>query len=155
MISVEVGGQTVLITPKRLLDYCEKIDFIKMRRGNPATLIEGFPPEVVNSEENYKTLVSLAMKTVITNASSVSVQEEIAFDTSEEGFFYELWRCLPKPKEKKIKGRMVGESWRDGINRAKALWDGATNDEKKAILTAIRSVDETSLLKTSSDPSDP
>lgn len=155
MINVSVGGQTVTITPKRLLDYCEKIDFIKMRRGNPATLIEGFPPEVANNEANYKILVKMAMETVIQNASSVSVQEEIAFDTSEEGFFYEMWRCLPKPKEKKIKGRMIGESWRDGINRAKQLWDSATTEEKKELLTAIRSVDETSLLKNSSGPSEP
>lgn len=153
MINVVVGGQTIVIKPKRLLDYCEKIDFIKMRRGNPATLVEGFPKEM--TEENYKILVGIAMKTVITNSSSVSVQEEIAFDTSEEGFFYDLWRCLPKLKEKKVKGQTVGESWRDGINRARTLWDSATTDEKKQIMDAIRSVDETQILGNSSGPSVP
>ena len=153
MIEVMVGGQTLKITPKRLLDYCEKIDFIKMRRGNPATLVEGFPEGM--TEANYKIMVKMAMETVIQNASSVSVQEEIAFDTSEEGFFYNMWRCMPKPAAKKIKGQMVGESWRDGVNRAKRLWDSGTKEEKTALLNAMNSVDETSLLKNSSGPSEP
>ena len=153
MIDVMVGGQTLKITPKRLLDYCEKIDFIKMRRGNAATLVEGFPEGM--TEQNYKILVGIAMEKVLQNASSVSVQEEIAFDTSEEGFFYDLWRCMPKPPAKKVKGQMVTESWRDGINRAKRLWDSATSEEQRGLLTAIRSVDETSLLKNSSGPSEP
>ena len=153
MIDVMVGGQTLKITPKRLLDYCEKIDFIKMRRGNPATLVDGFPEEM--TPENYKILVKTAMEAVIQNSSSVSVQEEIAFDTSEEGFFYNMWRSMPKPPKKKVKGRTVGESWRDGINRAKRLWESATKEEQRDILSAIRSVDETSLLKNSSGPSEP
>lgn len=153
MIDVMVGGQTLKITPKRLLDYCEKIDFIKMRRGNPATLVDGFPEGM--TEANYKILVKMAMETVIQNASSVSVQEEIAFDTSEEGFFYNMWRCMPKPAPKKTKGQIVGESWRDGINRAKRLWDSSTKEEKKELLNAMNSVDETSLLKNSSGPSEP
>lgn len=153
MIDVMVGGQTLKITPARLLDYCEKIDFIKMRRGNPATLVDGFPEGM--TEANYKILVKTAMETVIQNSSSVSVQEEIAFDTSEEGFFYNMWRCMPKPAAKKAKGQMVGESWRDGINRAKRLWDSSTKEEKSDLLNAMRSVDETSLLKNSSGPSEP
>ena len=60
MIDVMVGGQTLKITPKRLLDYCEKIDFIKMRRGNAATLVEGFPEGM--TEQNYKILVGIAME---------------------------------------------------------------------------------------------
>lgn len=152
MINVMVGGQTLKITPKRLLDYCEKIDFIKMRRGNPASLVEGFPENM--TEANYKILVKTAMEAVIQNSSSVSVQEEIAFDTSEEGFFYDMWRCMPKPAPKKVKGQMLEESWRVGINRAKKLWESATKEEQRDLLNAMRSVDETSLLKNSSGPND-
>ncbi len=149
MMKISLGGKEIVVKPKRLLDYVEKVDFIKMRRGTAFDLLKGFPPNM--TEENYKIAVSLAMKTVYTNASAVSPEEELAFDKSEEGFYYDLWRCLPKI-EKKKGVKPSEESYVDGINRARRVWDDATDAEKIALRLAMNALDENHLSKNSSGP---
>lgn len=136
MIPVTVNGVELLIKPKSLLSYVDKLDFIKTRRLKPFDLIQGLPEKV--APDKYDSLVRMAMHTVYTNSSSVSWEEEVAFDKSEEGFFFELWRCLPEvPKE----------PWRDGIQRAREFWNSADDEEKLAIRVATNAADERSLQK--------
>lgn len=142
MITVSIGVTEIEIKPKRLLDYVEKLDFIKSRRQRPWDLIQGFPEKI--TQENYIILVGIAMKTVYTQSSSVSIEEELFFDKSEEGFYYDLWRCLPSvPVSKGAKK----ETWSQGINRARLLWESATPEEKQKINFALSAVDERHLEK--------
>jgi hypothetical protein len=159
MITVSIGGKDVVIKPKTLLSYVEKVDFIKMRRGAPWDLIQGFPPEISNHEENYKTLVRCAMETVYKNSSSVSLEEEILFDRSEEGFFYDFWRCIPKmkvPFKSKEGGaqKFRAETPMEGIDRSKAIWESGTAEERQSIRFAMEATNEAHNLKNSDGPSD-
>lgn len=142
MITVSIGVTEIEIKPKRLLDYVEKLDFIKSRRQRPWDLIQGFPEKI--TPENYKILVEIAMKTVYTQSSSVSIEEELFFDKSEEGFYYDLWRCLP-PVPVAKGGKK--ELWNQGIQRARLLWESATSEEKQKIQFALSVVDERHLEK--------
>lgn len=158
-VTVSIGGKDVVIKPKTLLSYVEKVDFIKMRRGAPWDLIQGFPEQIVNHEENYKTLVKCAMETVYKNSSSVSFEEEILFDKSEEGFFYDLWRCMPKIKITFIAKEGGAQKKRnetplEGIDRAKALWESATTEEKQQVQFALAATNEGHNLKNSDGPSE-
>ncbi len=147
MITVSIGGKEIVVKPKRLLDYVEKLDFIKSRRAPPWSLIQGFPPEM--TEENYKILVGIAMKTVYAQSSSVSYEEELFFDKSEEGFLYSLWKCCPV---KTAKGKK--ESWQEGINRVNLMWESATDEEKMELKLALLATDESNNLKNSDGPSE-
>jgi hypothetical protein len=146
MITVSIGGKDIQVKPKHLIDYVEKIDFIKSRRATPWSLIQGFPPKL--DEENYKTLVGLAMKTVYSQSSSVSIEEELCFDKSDEGFLYSLWRCIPAQK---TKGKP--EDWKTGLNRVNAIWEKATSEEKMELKTALLATDESNNLGNSDGPS--
>lgn len=148
MIKVSVGGKEIVVKPKRLLDYVEKLDFIKSRRTTPWSLIQGFPTDM--SEENYKILVGIAMRTVYSQSSSVSIEEELFFDKSDEGFLYGLWKCIPAPA---AKGKT--ETWQAGFNRVNRLWESATPEEKAEIRIALFATDEGNNLKNSDGPSDP
>lgn len=141
MIPVTVNGVELLIKPKRLLDYVDKLDFIKTRRKSPADLMQGIPTTI--QKDRYDDLMRIAMHTVYTSSSSVSWEEELSFDKSEEGFYYDLWRCLPPVEGKKG----AKESWKEGLNRARALWESATMEEKRALTSAMNMVDERSLEK--------
>ncbi len=147
MITVSIGGKEIVVKPKRLLDYVEKLDFIKSRRNRPWDLIQGFPPEL--TEENYKILVGIAMKTVYSTSSSVSHEEELFFDRSKEGFFYDMWRCLPVVKLGKLSETPI-----QGIERARVLWESATPEEKDELKIALYATDESNNLKNSDGPSD-
>lgn len=146
MITVSIGGKDIVVKPKHLIDYVEKVDFIKSRRATPWSLIQGFPPKL--DEENYKILVGLAMKTVYSQSSSVSIEEEICFDKSDEGFLYSLWKCIPGPN---IKGKP--EDWKTGFNRVNRLWESATPEEKAELKVALLATDESNNLKNSDGPS--
>lgn len=157
MITVSIGGKEIVVKPKRLLDYVEKVDFIKMRRGAPWDLIQGFPPEIANHEENYKILVGIAMRTVYMNSSSVGIEEEIMFDKSEEGFFYTLWKCMPGTKVNATSGKgkkTRAETWREGLNRARSLWESGTSEEKMKVRVAMESTNESHNIKNSDGPSE-
>jgi hypothetical protein len=141
--AISVGGTEVIIRPARLIDYVEKLDFIKMRRTSPYDLVRDFPRE---DAKGSLALVEIAMRTVYTNSSNVSVEEELAFDKSEEGFYWTLWRCMPAKVSKSP------EDWRAGINRAKMLWESGTPDERRSLRFAMDAVDEMANLKNSEGP---
>ena len=158
MITISIGGKEIVVKPKHLLDYVEKVDFIKMRRGAPWDLIQGFPPEIANHEENYKILVGIAMRTVYMNSSSVGIEEEVMFDKSEEGFFYTLWKCIPATKVRVGDGKgnkkTRAETWREGLNRARSTWDSGTPDEKMQVRIAMEATNESHNLKNSDGPNE-
>ncbi len=98
------------------------------------------------TEENYQDCSRSRDEDCLHNSSAVSYEEDLAFDKSEEGFFYELWRCLPKPARK---AKQPPETWREGLNRARSLWDNATQEEQLAIRLAMNATDESHLAKNS------
>jgi hypothetical protein len=150
MIPVVLGGTTIEVKPKRLLNYVEKLEHIKSRRTRPWDLISGFPKEM--TEENYKVLVGLAMKQVYCNSSAVSIEEELQYDRSLEGFFFDVWRC-GKLKKKTNKGPRE-ETWEEGIQRVKDLWDRATPEEQSHLKMALFATDEGNTLGNSNGPSE-
>lgn len=153
MITVSIGGKEIVVKPKKLLDYVEKLDFIKSRRTRPWDLISGFPKEM--TEENYKILVATAMRVVYTNSSSVTPEEELLFDKSTEGFYYEMWRQIGKGMRKVgTKQEMRPETPLEGITRAQVLWDSATVEEKNNLKIALFATDEANNLGNSAGPSD-
>jgi hypothetical protein len=139
MITISLGGKEIVVRPKQLLDYVEKLDFIKARRQQPYDLLKDWPQEKgAKGAEAGKMLIQLAMETVYTRSSSVSIEEEICFDKSEEGFYFDLWRCIrTDPKQ----------DWRVGINEARALFEKATLEEKMRLRMALEGTDETNNLK--------
>lgn len=161
-MKVRVGalGLELDITPKRLLDYCEKVDFIKSRRPSPWQLLRDIPPSI--SLDSYTAFVGEAMKACVIASSSVSPLEEVNFDTSEEGFYYDLWRSLEHSKKKargaaglSVLERDKGKSpdpWRRGIMEAKRIWELATDEEKKAIRIALSATDQMAQVKNSDGP---
>lgn len=153
MITVSIGGKEIVVKPKKLLDYVEKLDFIKSRRTRPWDLISGFPKEL--TEENYKILVATAMRVVYMNSSSVTPEEEILFDKSTEGFFYDMWRQMGKGMRKSGTKEMRAETWQEGIQRAQQTWDSATVEEKNQLKIALFATDEGNNLGNSDGPSDP
>jgi hypothetical protein len=150
MISVVLGGTTIEVRPKRLLNYVEKLEHIKSRRDKPWNLISGFPKDM--TEENYKVLVGIAMKQVYCNSSAVSIEEELQYDRSLEGFFFDVWRCN-KRKIRTAKGSR-DETWEEGIQRIKDLWDRATPEEQAQLKLALFATDESNTLGNSNGPSD-
>jgi hypothetical protein len=153
LITVSIGGKEIVVKPKKLLDYVEKLDFIKSRRTRPWDLISGFPKEM--TEENYKILVATAMRVVYTNSSSVTPEEELLFDKSTEGFFYDLWRQMGKGMRKVgTKQEMRPETPLEGITRAQQIWDSATVEEKNNLKIALFATDEANNLGNSAGPSD-
>jgi hypothetical protein len=146
MITISLGGKEIVIRPKTLLDYVEKLDFIKSRRTTPFELVKDFPQDRgPKGAEGQIKLVQIAMQTVYTRSSSVSYQEEIDFDASEEGYYYDLWRCFRKDGDK---------NWVQGINAAREMWEGATQEERLSVKYAFVGIDETNNLKNSDGPSD-
>ena len=146
MITVSIGGKEIVVRPKRLLDYVEKLDFIKSRRQQPYDLVRDFPQEKgQKGAEGAKMLVSIAMETVYTRSSSVSIEEEIEFDGSWEGFYYNMWRCIRTSPD---------EDPKIGITRAKQLFEAANSEEVFMLKMAFESTNEENNLKNSDGPSE-
>lgn len=159
MITVPVGGKGLVIAPKRLLDYVQKCDFIKLRRMRPWDLLKGIPSSI--SGRDFQNFVEAAMGVCYQNSSFVSVEEELQFDTSYEGFYYTLWRAIELGKQKKPKNRSallkkdVVDDYAEalaGINEARLLWEDATDEEKRAINLALNGVSEEAAIKKSPAP---
>lgn len=146
MITISLGGTEIVVRPKRLLDYVEKIDFIKSRRQQPYHLVRDFPQEKgPKGAEGMKLIVQMALETVYTRSSSVSVEEEICFDGSWEGFYYNAWRCVrTDPKQNPL----------DGIRWMEKLFDKATPEERINLRMALEATDESHNLKNSDGPSE-
>ena len=146
MITVSISGKEIVVRPKQLLDYVEKLDFIKSRRTQPYDLLRDWPQtKGQKGADETRMLIQLAMETVYTRSSSVSIEEEICFDKSEEGFYYDLWRCVRTDPNEDVK---------KGINDARILFEKATDEEKSRLRFAIEAVDESHNLKNSDGPND-
>ena len=91
-------------------------------------------------------LIEMAMVTVYTRSSSVSIEEEICFDGSWEGFYYNLWRCT----------RLIQtEDPKSGMSRVEKLFNDATPEERVALRVALDATEESHNLKNSDGPSEP
>tara|TARA_R110000868_G_scaffold14671_6_gene68013 strand:+ start:434 stop:868 length:435 start_codon:yes stop_codon:yes gene_type:complete len=136
-----------VVRPKRLLDYVEKLDYIKSRRVQPYDLLRDFPQEKgAKGAEASRMLIEMAMVTVYTRSSSVSIEEEICFDGSWEGFYYNLWRCT----------RLIQtEDPKSGMSRVEKLFNDATPEERVALRVALDATEESHNLKNSDGPSEP
>ena len=143
MPNVNIKGVDVQVKPKRLLDYIEKVDFIKSRRRNVFQLLSGRPETGKLTQEQFDRLFRIGCEVVYAMSSSVTIEEELAFDRSEEGFFYDMWRCL---------GATEGELVINGIRRAEQLWKSMTDTERRQIVDAINQVDERRHIKNSDGP---
>lgn len=155
MITVSIGGKEIVVKPKHLIDYVEKVDFIRSRRTSPFDLLKDFPSDQMKGAGGAA-ITEIAMRTVYTNSSSVSIEEELSFDRSEEGFFWTLWKCMP-PEKKAGPVTQTASSipdWKAGINRARMLWKSGTPEEKQRLRLAIEAVDERANLKNSDSPND-
>lgn len=153
MQKVRVGDLELSISPRRLINYIEKVEFIKSRRPAPWDLMKGVPKNL--SVADYTAYVETAMKTVYTHASAVGIQEEIDFDTSPEGFYWTLWKCatMDAPQKQTFGNRVPDpEPWRKGIQQAKACWEAATDDEKRQIRMALDASDQMRQVKNSDGP---
>lgn len=146
MTKISLGGTEISVRPKQLLDYVEKLDFIKSRRQQPYDLLRTWPQEKgPKGAQATKELIQIAMETVYTRSSSVSIEEEVQFDVSWEGFYYNLWRCIrTDPGEDSIKG----------IDRVRLLFEKATDEERRTIRFALDATDEDHNLKNSGGPSE-
>ena len=156
MQKVRVGDLELSISPRKLINYIEKVQFIKSRRPTPWDLMKGVPKTL--SVADYTAYVETAMKTVYTHASAVGIQEEIDFDTSPEGFFWTLWKCMVpdrasvKKKVTMAEASAVQEPWEAGLLKARALWEAATDDEKRQIRMALDASDQMRQVKNSDGP---
>ena len=146
MITVSICGTEIVVRPKCLLDYVEKVDFIKSRRLQPYDLLRDFPQEKgAKGAEASKMLIEIAMQTVYTRSSSVSIEEEICFDGSWEGFYYNLWRCTRV---------LASEDPKTGMDRVQKLFDGGTKEERFAVNLALNATNEEYNIKDSDGPTD-
>ena len=162
MITVEVGGTRLQIVPKRLHDYIRKVEFIKSRRRTPWDLLRDVPRSLPVAD--WTAFVETAMRTVHQCSSSVPPAEEHAFDTSEEGLFFNLFVAIEmgrgqKPEKSKLlqpagKKEDGLPDWHKGINEARRLWEQATSEERAALTAALFATDQMRAVKKSDGPSE-
>lgn len=146
MITISLSGKEVVVRPKHLLDYIEKLDYIKSRRQQPYDLLRDWPQEAgQKGAEASKMLIGMALETVYTRSSSVSIEEEICFDGSWEGAYYNLWRCMRTDSK---------EDPKKGVDRARKLYESATEEERIRLKFAIEATDEDRNIKNSDGPSE-
>lgn len=143
MPNVNIKGVDVQVKPKRLLDYIEKVDFIKSRRRNVFQLLSGRPETGKLNQEQFDRLFRIGCEVVYAMSSSVTIEEELAFDRSEEGFYYDMWRCV---------GAEQGEHPLNGIRRAEQMWKTMTDQERRDFVAALNQVDERRNIKNSDGP---
>lgn len=148
MQTVSVGEQRLLIKPRRLINYIEKVNYIRSRRPGVWDLLKQLPRTF--QADTYQSFVREAMSVVHASQTVVSIEEELNFDNSAEGFFWTLWKCMPASGGKKQQKRTFfeGESQQSddpsiqGIQQAKILWESATDDEKQQIRLALNAVEQ-------------
>ena len=159
MIEVEVGGTRLRIVPKTLHDYIRKVEYIKSRRRPPWDLLRDVPRSLPVAD--WTAFVETAMRVAHQASSSVPVAEETAFDTSEEGFFYNLYIAVELGKNQKPETSKLLQTpgkkdalpdWHRGINEARKLWELATSEERNALATALHATDQMRAVKKSDGP---
>ena len=144
MITVIIGEEKVVLVPRALQDYIHKVDYIKTRRPSPYAALEGVPSEMTAVGKSV--MAEGAMKAYM-QLSSVSFDEELAFDCSFEGFFYSLWQAA--------KASIQG--WKDlkpsaGIVKAKDWYNGLEPEKAEEVSLALRGIDQRTLAKNSDGP---
>lgn len=144
MITVEVDGAKVTLVPRSLHNYIDKVDYIKSRRPSPYASLSGIPDNM--SAEGKQKMAEIALQSYM-KMSSVSFEEELAFDCTFEGFYYSVWQaaknCMPG---------WVKLSGFDGVAAAKTWFDLLPEEKGTEVRLAIRGIDQRPLAKNSDGP---
>lgn len=144
MITVQVGDESVVLVPRSLQDYIHKVDYIKKRRPSPYEALDGVPESM--SADGKQKIAEIALTSYM-KMSSVSFEEELAFDCSLEGFYYSLWQGA--------KASMKGWSKLtpiQGVSAARDWFDKLDNKKATEIRLALRGLDQRALAKNSDGP---
>jgi len=142
VIVVDIAGDRVLVTPRSLQNYIDKIEYIKSRRPSPYQMLRDLPEKI--SEQNYEKFVEIAMMSSM-KLSCVSPQEELDFDSCFEGYFYSIWVSM--------RGHYKWDkNPKAGIEQARKWVDSLTLDEAKCVRLALRGIDERAHAKNSDGP---
>jgi glycyl-tRNA synthetase alpha subunit len=144
VITVEIGDLKVSLVPRTLHNYIEKIDYIKSRRPSPYASLSGIPDSM--SAEGKQKMAEIALQSYM-KMSSVSFEEEIAFDCSFEGFYFSLWQAA----KNSIKEWQKLSAF-DGVAKAKDWFEQLDSDKATEVRLAIRGIDQRSLAKNSDGP---
>ena len=144
MITVEVGELKVVLVPRSLQNYIDKVDYIKARRPSPYASLDGIPAEM--TADGKQKMAEIALKSYM-QMSSVSFDEEIAFDCSFEGFYYSVWQAAKASIAgwEKLKGLV-------GVVMAKDWFEGLSPEKATEVRLAIRGIDQRALAKNSDGP---
>jgi hypothetical protein len=127
-----------------LHNVIEKIDYIKTRRPSPYSALDGLPQSM--SAEGKQKMAEIALSSFM-KMSSVSIDEEFAFDTSFEGRYHSIWQAA--------KGSMKG--WdklnpAQGVAAAREWFDALPGDKADEVRLAVRGIDQRQLAKNSDGP---
>lgn len=139
MITLELKKERVTIRPRSLHEYIEKVDYIKSRRPSAYSALRDLPKGA--SADGRAKFVEIAMMASM-KLSCVSLEEELNFDTSFEGFYYTVWQAAK-----------ASMKWPDdaakGVNVAEHWYSDLDDEEKAQVRFAIRGIDQRSLAKNS------
>ena len=142
---VDVAGTKFKVTPKPLLCYIEKLEYIKSRRRTIWQLLAGMPKSDGVSPEKFDNLFKIACETVYHHSSFVSLEEELEFDRSQEGIMFRLWQGTD---------RLENENPVAGVGRIAKLWQSATSQEQTQMLVIMNQRDQRAMSKNSDGPSE-
>jgi hypothetical protein len=144
LISLELKRERVTIRPRSLHEYIAKVDYIKSRRPSAYSSLKDLPKNT--SADGRAKYVEIAMMASM-KLSCVSLEEELNFDTSFEGFYYTVWQSAKSSMK-------WSEDAAVGVNQAEHWYTDLDDEDKAQIRFAIRGVDQRSLAKNSSGPAE-
>lgn len=144
---MRIGKAKVVLVPRSLQNYIDKIDYIKTRRPSPYAALDGIPETM--SADGKKAMAEIAIKSYM-QLSSVAFHEELAFDTSFEGFYFALWQGA--------KGSLPG--WdkltpADGVATAKQWFTALDDKDSDDVRLALNGIEQRELAKNSDGHQDP
>jgi len=144
VITVTVGEEKVVLVPRSLQDYIHKVDYIKTRRPSPYEALDGIPGTM--SADGKQKMAEIALKSYM-QLSSVSFDEELAFDCSFEGFYYSVWQAA----KASIPGwdKLTSSA---GVIKAKEWFEALEFEKATEVRLAIRGIDQRTLAKNSDGP---
>ncbi len=142
MINVTLKGEQVAVKPATLHRYIEKVEYIKSRRLSPIDALKNLPAGI--TQDNYAKMVEIAISSSM-RMSSVPFEEEMLFEGSQEGFYYNVYQALRDHFK-------WGSDGLAGVDKAERFYESLDEADKISLRLAMRGVDERSLAKNSDGP---
>jgi len=152
MITITLKGEKVTVKPSALHVYLERIEYIKSRRMSPIDALKNLPPGI--TEANYAKFVEIAISSSM-KLSSVSFDEEMAFEASQEGFYLTVFQALKEHMTRKDSAEKWPTDPIKGVSSASFYYETLSDEEKTTLRLAMRGVDERALAKNSDSPTPP